>query len=117
MNPVTSKSLTVLLWNSNGLARRRNELDLLLHEKRIDVALITETHFTDKTRLYIRDYKLYRTDHPDNAAQGGSAIFIRNSIAHFPIPSQSTDSLQATSISLVIPVFPNNFIFLLLASK
>jgi hypothetical protein len=75
-------------------------LDIILHDKRIDLALITETHFTDRSFLRIRDYVTYRTDHPDNRAQGGTAILVRKSLTHHPLPKYSTDYLQSTSISL-----------------
>uniref|UniRef100_A0A224X7Z3 Putative reverse transcriptase n=1 Tax=Panstrongylus lignarius TaxID=156445 RepID=A0A224X7Z3_9HEMI len=97
---LTQYSLTILLWNANGLTNHRQELNILLHERRIDIALITETHFTERTRFYINDYKTYRTDHPDGTAHGGSAILIKNSLTHFLIPSNATYSLQPTVISL-----------------
>jgi hypothetical protein len=50
--------------------------------------------------LNITDYRLYRTDHPDNRAQGGTAIFIRHNIIHHLIPNIPTDFLQATSLSI-----------------
>jgi len=100
MNSPTSKSLTVLLWNSNGLARRRNELDVLLHDKRVDVAMVTETHFTNNTKFFIRDYTTYSTNHPDNTARGGAAILIKSTIQHFLNPSTSTDYVQASSITV-----------------
>jgi len=99
MNP-TQNSLIVLLWNSNGLARHRDELDILLHDKRIDIALLTETHFTDKSRFFIKDYVIYRTDHPDNTAHGGAAIIVKRTLSHFLLPPSSSNILQATSISV-----------------
>jgi len=44
-NSFTSQSLVILLWNANGLANHRNELITTLNEKRIDLAIISETHF------------------------------------------------------------------------
>jgi len=46
-NSYTSNSLLILLWNANGLKNHRNELLITLQEKRIDVVLISETHFTN----------------------------------------------------------------------
>jgi len=100
MNSITLSSLTILLWNANGLSRHTNELDVLLHDRRIDVALITETHFTNKSRFHIRDYTVHRTDHNDNTAHGGSAILIRNQISHSPLQPISTNFLQATNVSV-----------------
>jgi Reverse transcriptase (RNA-dependent DNA polymerase)/Endonuclease-reverse transcriptase len=101
----TQHSLTILLWNSNGLNPHRDELDLLLHDKRIDIALITETHFTDKSYFKIRDYTTYRTDHPDNRSHGGAAILVRTFISHFLVPNDPTDFLQSTTIKVSSPGF------------
>ena len=102
MNSPTQNSLTIFLWNANGLNRQsqRDELTVLLQEKRIDIALITETHFTSRSYLYITNYTTYRTDHPDDTAHGGSAILIRNTVSHYHIPSDPTDFIQATTISI-----------------
>jgi len=90
----------MLLWNSNGLANHKDELDALIHDRRIDVVLVTETHFTDKSRFYIKDYTTYKTNHPNNTAQGGAAILVKSSLSHFPLPPFSSEFLQTSSISL-----------------
>lgn len=50
---VTNKSLLILQFNANGLKNHINELETILHVKRIDIALITETHFTKYYSIYI----------------------------------------------------------------
>jgi exonuclease III len=97
----TQHSLTILQWNSNGLNPRRDELDLLLQDRRIDIALITETHLTDKSFFKIRDYMTYRTDSPDNRSHGGAGT----SISHFLVPSHPTDFMQSTTIKVSRPGF------------
>jgi len=49
----TASKLTILLWNANGVSQHKNELQNLLYEKKIHIALITETHFTQKTNFNI----------------------------------------------------------------
>jgi hypothetical protein len=100
MNPITQRSLTILLWNANGLVPHKDELDTLIQ----DIALVTETHLTVRSYLNIKDNRLYRIDHPDNRAQGGAAIFIRH-ITHHLIPNIPADFLQATSLSISTPHF------------
>lgn len=73
-NTFTNQSLTILLFNANGLKNHVNELQFVLHNKRIDIALITETHFTQYSNFYIPGYKLVKANHPDNTAHGGVAI-------------------------------------------
>lgn len=45
-NSVTDKTLLICLFNANGLKNHVLELETVLNNKRIDIALITETHFT-----------------------------------------------------------------------
>jgi hypothetical protein len=45
-NSFTNKSLQILLFNANGLKNHVNELQTVLYDKKIDLALITETHST-----------------------------------------------------------------------
>lgn len=78
----------------------RDELDILLHDKLIDIALITETHFTGRSNFYIPDYTIYRADHPDDTVHGGAAILIRSSLDHRHMPLTSTDIIQATAITI-----------------
>jgi len=80
-NVFTDKSLSILLFNANGLKYHANELRTILYNKRVDyivnIALITETHLTKYSHIHISGYKLIKTNHPDNTAHGGVAIFIR----------------------------------------
>lgn len=52
-NSATNKSLLVLQFNANGLKNHVNILQNVLYDKRIDIALITETHFTKYTHIFI----------------------------------------------------------------
>jgi len=80
-NSVTNSSLLILQFNANGLKNHVHELELLLNNKRIDIALITETHFTKYTKIFISGYTLVHTNHPDNTAHGGVAIYIKSIIS------------------------------------
>ncbi|KAE9545781.1 hypothetical protein AGLY_001324 [Aphis glycines] len=51
-----TNSLIVLLWNSNGILNHINELTARLHDERIDIALISESHLTDRARINISGY-------------------------------------------------------------
>lgn len=54
------------MWNANGLNNHKNELIISLNEKKIDLALTSETHFTANTKFSITDYNLITSNHPDN---------------------------------------------------
>lgn len=99
-NSITDKSLLILQFNANGLKNHAHELETVLNNKRIDIALITETHFTKYSYIHIPGYILIKTNHPDNTAQGGVAIFIRSTIVFHPLPSFCEDFLQSSAIEL-----------------
>jgi endonuclease/exonuclease/phosphatase family metal-dependent hydrolase len=66
----------------------------------IDVMLISETHFTEKSYLKLPNYAVYHTNHPAGTAQGGTAIIIKNTIKHHQLNNYSQDFLQAASVSV-----------------
>lgn len=90
--------LKIALWNANGLAQHSQEVQLFINNHKIDVLLISETHFTDRSYLKIPNYTLYFTNHPDNTAHGGSAILVRDTIKHYELPVFKEDYLQASNI-------------------
>jgi exonuclease III len=78
-NSFTSQSVTILLFNCNGFWRRKDEIDIVLRTQRIDIVLLTETHFSQNDRTpNVQGYKCYMADHPDGSAHAGSAILIRS---------------------------------------
>ena len=66
--------------NANGLQQRKREIELFLNENKIDILLISETHFTDRSYFNIYKYKTYHTNHRDETAHGGTAIIIDSKI-------------------------------------
>ena len=69
-------------WNANGLQQHLLELKSFIADKNLDIVLISETHFTEKSYVRILHYKIYHTNHPAGTARGGSAIIVRESISH-----------------------------------
>lgn len=64
-NTFTLNSLVILLWNANGL-------------KRVDIVLLSETHFTTNSYINLSGYHSLRENHPDNSTHAGTAIYILN---------------------------------------
>ena len=91
--------MRIALWNANGLAQHKFELELFLKQQQIDVMLISETHFTDKNYLKIHGYNFYHTQHSRGKAFGGTGIIIKSSIKQYELPSFQKDYLQATSVA------------------
>jgi hypothetical protein len=102
----TNKSLLILQFNANGIKNHVNELQTVLYNSRIDLALITETHLTKYSNIYIPGYKLLKTDHPDNTAHGGVAILIKNSIQYQPLPHFCFDYLQSCALIIKLNNIP-----------
>jgi exonuclease III len=66
-----AKFLMLAIWNANSLIQHRDELKMFLYTHDIDVMLISETQFTEKSYIRIPKYTLYHTSHPAGAARGG----------------------------------------------
>jgi hypothetical protein len=62
-----AKFLKLALWNANG---RTDELKTFIFIHNIDVMLISETHFTEKSYLKLPNYAVYHTNHPTGTARG-----------------------------------------------
>lgn len=56
----TDNSLLILQFNANGLKNHALDLETVLNNKHIDVALISETHFTKYSYIYISSYTLIK---------------------------------------------------------
>lgn len=95
-----AKFLRIASWNANGILNHIDEVNIFLKQNLIDILLISETHFTEKSYLKIPNYNLYHTNHPDNTAHAGTAILIKSTISHYELPKYEKDHLQATSINV-----------------
>lgn len=95
-----NNSLRIALWNANGLLQHKRELEIFLASQKIDIILISETHFTDKTVFKINNFVTYMTLHPEGKGHGGTAILINKSLPHYECPQYQTNSIQATNIKI-----------------
>lgn len=95
-------NLRIMEWNANGLLNHLHELSIVLNTEKIDVCLVSETHFTKHSFVKIKDYNVYHTIHPDNRARGGSAVIIRSCIKHYEEAKYSSYEIQATTITVAM---------------
>jgi hypothetical protein len=72
-------------WHANGLCHHRQEIKLLIHTFDLDILLVSETHFTNRSYITIPKYNIYYTNHPDETAHGSTAVIIRQNIKHYLI--------------------------------
>lgn len=107
-NNATSHSLLILSWNANGLANHKDELLAILQNNRIDIALISESHFTDSTRFHLPGFQVFKTNHPAGTAHAGAAIIVKSSLLCYPLPQFQTDHIQATGKQITLNNTPLN---------
>lgn len=97
-------ALRIITWNANGLLERRKEFEVFLRHKNIDVALISESHFNDRTFFHIHGYTTYYTSHRKCRADvhykphAGTAIIVKNNVKHYVNKEICEDYIQITSI-------------------
>ena len=94
------QDIKIVTWNANGLLQHRNELQMFLDIKKIDICLVSETHFTNESYIKLKGYCVYHTIHPSNTARGGSAVIIRKNIQHFEDISINTEKMQVTAVTI-----------------
>ena len=75
-------SVRIGIWNANGLSNHTRETETFMQLHHIDIFLISETHFTDKSYFKIKGYDVISCNHPSNRAHGGSAILVKSSIKY-----------------------------------
>jgi hypothetical protein len=95
-----AKFLQLALWNANGLTQYIEELKIFISHHNIDVMLISEMHFTDKSYLKLPKYIVYHANHPAGTAYGRTARIIITTIKHYLHSSYKQDFLLANSVSV-----------------
>lgn len=88
-NSYTNNSLSIILFNANGLKNRVNQLQSVLFDNRIDIALISDTHFINHSYISIPGYSLIKSNLPDGTAHGGAATLIKSNFKFYLLVSYS----------------------------
>ena len=95
-----AKTIKIMSWNANGLLNHHQEVQAILDINKLDVCLISETHFTKQSFIRFKGYKVYHTIHPENAARGGSAVIINENLNHNEQMKLEAEDIQATAINI-----------------
>ena len=95
-----NSTFKVMTWNANGLQQHQQELQAVLDTEKVDVCLVSETHFTRQSYIMFRGYKVYHTTHPKNTARGGSAVIINENIQHYEETKYEMEEIQATAVCI-----------------
>jgi hypothetical protein len=78
----------------------------MVYDKRIDIVLITETHFTKYSYIFIPGYVLLKSNHPDSTAHADVAILIKSKLKFHPLANFSQDYIQSCAISITLNNIP-----------
>jgi exonuclease III len=89
-----------VLWKLNDLVQHAEEVKTFIQNQKVDIILISETHFTKKSYIKIPYYSIYDTQHSDVTAHGGTAIITKNGIKHHFHGHYNLEHLQATSVNI-----------------
>jgi len=92
--------LKIAVWNANGLCQHAQEIKLFLQTLHLDILLVSETHFTERSYVKIPNFSIYHTTHPEETAPGGTAVIIRRNLKHHIRAEYKQANIQATSISV-----------------
>jgi exonuclease III len=68
--------------------------------------MITETHFTPNTNFKLYRFTTHVTNHPNNTAHVGTAIFVSSRIHHCLLPPYQEHAIQATNIQINVDSIP-----------
>lgn len=93
-------SLKIVHWNANGLGQHSQEVKQYLKTENIDIMLISESHFTEKSYMKIPGYNIYNANHPNGKGHGGAAVIVKSSIKHHQMEEYHAEHLQAATIVL-----------------
>jgi len=68
--------------------------------------MISETHFTKYTHIPIPSYQLLKSNHPDNTAHDGAAIYIKSSLSFQTFSNFCEPHLQSCAILIHLKNIP-----------
>ena len=72
-----ASNLQIMTWNTNGLLQHTANLIVTLVDQKIDVCLISGTHYTTESYIKLQGFDVDRTMHPNKSVRDGSAVIIK----------------------------------------
>lgn len=98
----STKKLSILCWNAQSIHNKLTETFSYLNEKKIDIALFSETWLNQNHTTTNDEYTTYRHDRMDRNG-GGVAISIRNHVQHELLPLINTKVIETIGIRVYGP--------------
>lgn len=99
MTSTHAKGLLIVSWNANSVFPKRLELLDFITQSSPDLILIQETYLRPHTSFKFPNHLVYRNDRPDRRG-GGTAILVKNSHRHTPLPTPLLRSIEATIVQI-----------------
>ena len=92
--------LKIAVWNAKGLCLHAQKIKLFLQTLHLDILLVSETQFTERSYMNIPNFNIYHTTHPGETAHRGTAVVIRWNLKQHVRAEYKQANIHATSISL-----------------
>ncbi|GFU68212.1 probable RNA-directed DNA polymerase from transposon X-element [Trichonephila clavipes] len=97
----TTDKLHIVSWNADGIQRKIEELENYINDNSPDIIALQETNLHPCIDLNIPNYSTHRNDRLTHRG-GGTAILVKNSIAHHVINIYTT-AVNITAIEIEGP--------------
>ena len=99
-------SITIATWNADGLDKQKPQLIQFLKQHNVHVALIQETHFTNRIKDWrLPNYVTHRQDRVDRQ-KGGLLLAIKRDFPTRPIIIPPLRTLEALGVEILTPAIP-----------
>lgn len=83
--------------DANRFFQRSQELKALITDRKLDIMLISDRHFTKRNYMKIPGFTIMTPNILMVQAHGGSAVLLCNSIKHYLLSIYKSAKLQATN--------------------
>nr|CAH7729117.1 unnamed protein product [Callosobruchus chinensis] len=93
-------SLKICQWNCRSAVANKGNLEKLLDETNIDIALLSETWFKENVYYNFRGYNAIRNDHSDG--KGGVAILFKTNMKYFHTALPQNKKIMNTCITIYL---------------
>jgi ribonuclease HI len=100
-------NIRILQWNCDSLAPKVEELEKLLSEKRIDVAVLQETKLrAEDGDIVVADYNMVRRDRQrcflkGHSRGGGLAFLVKKGVAYRTLWGKDVDGAEMLAIEII----------------
>lgn len=99
---MNNMNLSIMFWNCRSIKKKYLELYDILHEKSIDICILTETWLTNSDKIPQMGYSCIRRDRIDRCG-GGIAILVNKNIKNYQTFSLKTSLIENIGLKIKTP--------------